>query len=334
LLDFRKACNENKHELMQKPNVVGVGVGYKHVNGKQTTEDALLVFVKQKLPATRLRKSELIPRQLQGHQTDVIEVGEIRLLSRTGYFRPAPPGCSIGHYRITAGTLGAVVRDKKNKEPLILSNNHVLANSSDGRDGKAEHGDAILQPGPADGGLLPKDTIAELERFIPLEKEIISPVCRYGSFFQRTLNSLLKIIFPSYRMALYKINRNNNLVDAALARPLTNKYIKYEILELGKPTGTAEVMPGSTVTFSGRTSGVRSGKVLAVASVIRVNLDQETTALFEDQIITEGISAPGDSGSLVVNGKMEAIGLLFAGSEQITACNRIHNVMRLLNIEL
>ncbi len=46
----------------------------------------------------------------------------------------------------------------------MLSNNHVLANSND-----ATAGDAILQPGPADGGRLGPDTIAVLERFCPIE---------------------------------------------------------------------------------------------------------------------------------------------------------------------
>lgn len=39
--------------------------------------------------------------------------------SFTDQWRPSPPGVSIGHYRITAGTFGAVVY--QNKQPLILS---------------------------------------------------------------------------------------------------------------------------------------------------------------------------------------------------------------------
>ena len=66
-------------------------------------------------------------------------------------------GVSIGHYAITAGTPGAFVKDKTTAETLILSNNHVMANSND-----ASIGDAILQPGPADGGKSPQDRIAAL----------------------------------------------------------------------------------------------------------------------------------------------------------------------------
>ena len=73
------------------------------------------------------------------------------------------PGISIGHYSITAGTFGAVVRDAATNARLILSNNHVLANSNSG-----SKGDTILQPGRYDGGKDPQDRIAELERFVTI----------------------------------------------------------------------------------------------------------------------------------------------------------------------
>ncbi len=85
-------------------------------------------------------------------ETDVIEIGRVRLMERAVKMRPALPGSSIGHYKISAGTFGVVVRDKNSGEKLILSNNHILANGSNGSDGRASVGDAILQPGPYDGG--------------------------------------------------------------------------------------------------------------------------------------------------------------------------------------
>src|SRR3546814_11925718 len=45
----------------------------------------------------------------------------------------------------------------------MLSNNHVLANSND-----SAVGDAILQPGTADGGADPADRIAPLARFVEI----------------------------------------------------------------------------------------------------------------------------------------------------------------------
>lgn len=67
--------------------------------------------------------------------------------------------------QITAGTIGAVVRDSgatDNGRRYILSNNHVLANAN-----AAQVGDAIWQPGPFDGGTA-ADQIATLTRFVSL----------------------------------------------------------------------------------------------------------------------------------------------------------------------
>jgi len=79
---------------------------------------------------------------------------------RTDKWRPAPGGVSIGHYAITAGTLGCTVY--KNGTKYILSNNHILANCNDG-----EIEDAIYQPGPHDGGTI-DDKIGELYQFVTL----------------------------------------------------------------------------------------------------------------------------------------------------------------------
>src|SRR3546814_20460298 len=78
--------------------------------------------------------------------------------------RLARSGISIGHAAITAGTLGGLVRDRETGAVAILSNNHVLANSNQGT-----AGDAILQPGPADGGTDPGDRIATLARFVEID---------------------------------------------------------------------------------------------------------------------------------------------------------------------
>ena len=56
------------------------------------------------------------------------------------------------------------MRDAATGQRLILSNNHVLANSND-----AQVGDTVVQPGSIDGGHAVSDKIAELERFVPIE---------------------------------------------------------------------------------------------------------------------------------------------------------------------
>ena len=153
-------------QLWSYPNVTGFGVGYKVKDGKKLDHLSVIVFVKKKVPLSMLRRYEIIPPNIRGVLTDVQESGEIiAYAARTDKWRPAPPGVSIGHYLITAGTFGCVVL--KNGVRKILSNNHVLANSN-----MANVGDAIYQPGVYDGGG-PSDTMALLEDWVPI---VFSPV--------------------------------------------------------------------------------------------------------------------------------------------------------------
>jgi hypothetical protein len=158
----------HEHELLAKQNVVGVGVGLKESNGQLTDQVAVVVLVEQKKPLAALTPEEMIPRELEGMRTDVIEVGHL-WANQSGQsrqkFRPViPSGVSVGHFKVTAGTLGTIVRDKATGDLFMLSNNHVLANSND-----AVLGDAILQPAAMDGGQNPADMVARLERYVKID---------------------------------------------------------------------------------------------------------------------------------------------------------------------
>jgi len=143
-----RALGKVRPKVLGLPNVRGVGVGYKRVGSVSTGEPAIIVFVEKKVPLTKLSRGYRVPPKLYGLDTDVVEIGRVRLLEeRKNKMRPAVPGSSIGHYKISAGTFGAVVKDKKSGDKLILSNNHILANGSNGVDGRAKPGDPILQPG-------------------------------------------------------------------------------------------------------------------------------------------------------------------------------------------
>jgi hypothetical protein len=67
-------------ELMKLANVVGVGVGFKHKNGRPTNEVALVVNVSEKKPSADLSKQDLVPSELEGVPVDVQEVGKIKAL--------------------------------------------------------------------------------------------------------------------------------------------------------------------------------------------------------------------------------------------------------------
>jgi hypothetical protein len=331
--NIKRVVLQYKDSLMDKDNVVGVGIGYKIKQGKETDTPAVMVFVEKKLPKKELDKKQIIPETLGETVTDVLEVGEIRFLSeRTKKTRPAQPGMSIGHYKTSAGTFGAVVRDASTKEPLILSNNHVLANVSNGRDNRARIGDPILQPGPYDGGNQ-NDVIGHLYRFVPINLEGQATYCPIAMSMEMLLNGFLMLIKPNYRFKIEKYSFENT-VDAALAKPVSPDVIIPEIMGLGRVKGIKEAKPGVEVQKSGRTSGITRGKVRAVDSFVKVVMGEDKKAVFKDQIVSEPLAKPGDSGSLVLDMENNAIGLLFAGSDRSTILNPIKLVINKLNVEL
>lgn len=311
--------------LLQYPNVVGFGTGFKYAKGERTDQICTTVLVTKKLPQVALRPEYIVPAKIRHYQTDVIEVGIIRALqARTDRWRPAPPGVSIGHYLITAGTFGCVV--KKDGQRFILSNNHVLANQND-----ALVGDPIYQPGAHDGG---DEAIAVLEDFVPIEFDDGSPTCSIAQAIAKHANLHAKIWGSTHRLKAYReIQVAENLVDAAIARPLGDDLIVDEILEIGMLTGIAGVMLGESVRKSGRTTGLTSGTVTVLNATVRVEYT-DAAATLTDQIISTGMSQPGDSGSVLVDDDNRAVGLLFAGSDQVTIHNTIFNVLGLLGIEI
>jgi hypothetical protein len=66
--------------LLQKANVVGVGVGFRERGGKLTEEVALVVNVTHKLPQQQLAPQDRIPNEIEGVPVDVREIGQIRAL--------------------------------------------------------------------------------------------------------------------------------------------------------------------------------------------------------------------------------------------------------------
>ncbi|MBC8184739.1 hypothetical protein H8E88_26905 [candidate division KSB1 bacterium] len=332
--EIRNLKLENLKTLKKKLNVNGIGIGHKVVDGKDTGELCLTVMVRKKVPKAELLKKDLIPGKLNNISLDVFDIGEIYAYkARTDRWRPAPGGVSIGHYAITAGTLGVYVKDRTTGEKLILSNNHVMANSND-----ASVGDTILQPGPADGGKSPQDRIAELERFVRIQYQGGgnggSSGCSIAKGLSWIMNCLAAITGSKTRLVPVKIQSEYNEVDAALAKPVESSVIDNKIIDIGTITGTKEAELGMAVRKSGRTTATTTGTIQVLDSNIDVGYGGSKVATFEHQIVAGDMSNPGDSGSLVVDGSDPlAVGLLFAGSDTSTILSPIDRVLDLLEVE-
>lgn len=330
--EVHQAKGIHLQNLISKPNVVGVGVGYKIEGEQKTNELCVIVLVQNKLPMSALSAEAVVPKKVDGVRTDVIQVGELRALQApTGRFRPAPGGVSIGHFQITAGTLGVVVRDRSTGERLILSNNHVLANSND-----AQIGDPILQPGPYDGGRVDSDTIARLHRFIPLQYNTQPGSCNIAGLYAAIGNALAGLAGSSHRVQSIQVNSQAaNRVDAALAKPVNDSDVLDEILNIGAVVGTMTPALGMPVRKMGRTTGFTTGTINVIDATVTVTYGANRSASFDGQLVAGPMSQGGDSGSLVVTSTQpHAVGLLFAGSEQSTIFSPIQDVLDALDITL
>lgn len=316
--------------LLEQPNVVGLGVGYKIEDGEQTDTLSIITLVEKKKPVAALVAGELIPPQIKGVRTDVQEVGYLRpLQSRKDKWRPAPGGVSIGHYKITAGTFGTVVTEKGTGIHLILSNNHVLANSND-----AKLGDRIYQPGPADGGT-PADGIGSLYNFVPIDfGEEPGTDCPFAEYYLRFGNWLASLIGSSHRINAKRIRPQSiNYVDAALALPNSQDDIENRIIDVGVIEGYEDPVLRMAIAKSGRTTEFTVGNITMVHATVQIDYGNGKVGTFEDQIISGYMSAGGDSGSLMYSYEArKAVGLLFAGSSKVTIYNPIKRVLDALHI--
>jgi len=325
---IQDALRGAQRTLHSRPNVVATGVGYKVTGGRRTSELSIVCSVARKQAAAALSESARIPASVDGIATDVVETGKIRALqSRTDRLRPAPGGVSIGHRDITAGTLGCLV--KKDGRLVILSNNHVLANSN-----AAVRGDAILQPGPIDGGRFPADRIAELLDFVPIRFTNPQPPseCSTARTVIALLNAICRGIGSNTRYRVVTQQIDDNLVDAAIAEPTDSASVADELLDIGTIGGVGDAGLGTVIKKSGRTTGFTTGEVLQVSVTADVDYGSGRTARFTDQLLAGPMSQGGDSGSAVLDQDNRLVGLLFAGGDNTTIINRIGHVFTALGV--
>lgn len=301
-------------EVMEA-NIVGVGIGLGDpAAGALPGEPTLEVYTIE--PATeaetkaRLASAAGVSALAEADfPMNVVCTGIIDAQPHRMRMRPAPGGISVGHFRITAGTLGCLARGRtapRINRLMILSNNHVLANSN-----AAAIGDCVAQPGPIDGGRCPADQVAVLERFVPIN-----------------------------------FAGGANVVDCATAWAWPDRvrrelmYISGGVTRFFRVGATpVAAARGMLVGKSGRTTQLTRGTITAVGVAINVNYGGRI-ARFVDQIAIRAangdFSRGGDSGSLIWtwDTRRAPVGLLFAGGGGTTFANRITRVLAALDIQL
>lgn len=251
-------------------------------------------------------------RKQARNEVDVRYVGRIQKHSGLrGRLRPLHVGTSVAHHLVTAGTLGAFVKDSRGRA-LILSNNHVLANE----DRCARH-DAILQPGPLDGGLKPADIVGFLERWVRLSphspNRVDAAVARLAKEIEVTGNS-------------YAISARRRLqVSGSVVVPDDG----IDVVKLGR----------STEYRRGRVSAIDVDYVVVAYDIGNLTFmgQIEIESSHRDKAFSDG----GDSGSLIMTPDGEPLGLLFAGADTggrfgtgLTYANPISDVLSALKVNL
>ena len=297
-----------ENQLLKIPGVNAVDVGYKYVNGKRTDEVAIRVHVSKKKKT--VAKDEMIPKEINGIKTDVIEgTYEAQTASKkklptvdaqadTVKYRPLQGGISIGPDRsvggyIYAGTLGCMVKDNTNGKTVMLSNFHVMC-----IDNTWHAGDQMDQPSLIDTG-----TNAD------------------------GVGALIRAVLSSH-------------VDGAIASINAGISANATVVGIGNVNGTATAVLGSAVRKRGRTTALTYGTIDGLSGSVNVNYGAGLgTRTLTDQIFIKADTAHnamfsdhGDSGSVIMDSNNNVVGLLFAGSGDTTIANPIAFVQSELNV--
>jgi hypothetical protein len=80
LEEVKRVKAEYEKELMQRPGVVGIAIGYKLIKGKRTNQLCIICYVEKKRRIGELEARDIIPEEIEGIPVDVIESGQIQAL--------------------------------------------------------------------------------------------------------------------------------------------------------------------------------------------------------------------------------------------------------------
>jgi len=188
---------------------------------------------------------------------------------------------------------------RRPKQLLLLSNSHVFA---DLQKDTVDEQDLIMQPSPGETGS------------------------------NRAIATLI-----DYSALRFDDSEKPNTVDAAIAKLWQAQPYDAVIPLVGAVKGyvrKADVKLGEVACKFGRTTGYSAGRVFSICLDIWIKYDRTgRSAFFQDQILVEPDSPKfarfvdrGDSGSLLVDGEQNALGLIFAGMSDATESTKAEPV--------
>jgi hypothetical protein len=216
-----------------------------------------------------------------------------------------------------SGTLGSLVTRGGNF--YILSNNHVLDKSNQGK-----VGDPISQPGLADANcsITAVSTVANMSQAVQLQA---SQSQQTGPF--TAADAAIAQIVPT------TVDLSGSILDGAgVGQPAPPSATPADV--------SAAIQAQQTVAKSGDATGLTCGNLQAAFANVQVDYSSSCngakafTAIFKNQILVASstFSANGDSGSLIMTADhARPLALLYAGGSTNTVGNPIQDVLTALN---
>ncbi len=307
-----------------KRNVVGYSKKLRKRirDGEEVEEEVIRIYVSRKLDPSSLSLGDLIPAEIDGVPTDVVEIGEMKALdahprAHVTRTRPLVAGVSIGNWAITAGTLGWFFEDSAGRVALG-SNAHVFA---DDPLTPSSVETRIVQPGRVDGGAVPEDVVGAYLWHQPLE----GSECFVSNAVAGLLNGVSSLLGRKTRFELYLVEKAS--IDFAVAEPTVDCevrlymadecdgfmglgfagsdqasfFCKAEHIEAAGWSSvdkeTAAVAVGDQIHKVGRTTEYTAGRVLDDSAYGRVGYGGVSFVEFDDVVLTTKMLEGGDSGS-------------------------------------
>jgi hypothetical protein len=263
------------------------------------------VYAGRDRPAMRALK------RLSKHEREVRVARDVTYRPRALVANPVlTAGDSIGHYQITAGTLGAFVQDAEGV--YILSNTHVLTS----RD--ANPYDPILLPGPADA-VGPAWVVANLERWLPLMRD--------------RPDSLDAAVARLSEGTQYQYGCVEGVGDVS-SEPIEQRFNVQRVFKRGRSTKLTE---GVVTAFELDDVMVNYG---TAARPHWIQFDNQLEFMSSHARVGTKFSKPGDSGSVIYDASTRRpYSLLFAGGPDANGNDRtlghfLPDVLEALEVEM
>jgi len=274
--EIKKIKEVAEKELLKMPGVTGVAIGQKEKNGVKTGEVSILVYVEKKKQENEIPANQVIPPEIDGIKTDVIETGRMIIHAYKG-------GTVLqSDHQSGEGTLGGFAfTTEATPRAVLVTNQHVVMSGTSTTPLSGEVG--------------------------PLICSICSPCC------SKVIGNVLRIVLNASldgSVALLK-SGTQILPEVEDAGVISGKH---NITQAESDSGTFAVKIYSRV--QGKVVNGTIQSITASGAVNQHNGQLHRNYANQISISsTSAFSVPGDSGSVLLDNSNRVVGLIFGGNE-------------------